>query len=101
MLKSSSLRQNQLQSYLQSYFKQSKKIQLDYPERIFIKKGLDHTIEKFFEKLLDSFINNWYSIATDDVSFVSTLKIELACALRKIALRYKNVSFKTFKLIKN
>ncbi|KAG5676343.1 hypothetical protein PVAND_006185 [Polypedilum vanderplanki] len=62
-------------------------------DKIFLAKGLDETLERFFTRLLDNVFKSWWSNVSSDETFLYTLKLELTRALRKLALRYKNVDY--------
>lgn len=52
---------------------------------------LDVAIESFFRKIVKNFISSWFSNITQDETFVWNVKVEVAGALRKLALRLKDV----------
>jgi hypothetical protein len=60
--------------------------------KIFIAKDLDTTLENFFNRLLDQFINSWYSNISNDRSFLCNIKFEISHAVRNLAIRCKDVS---------
>lgn len=60
-----------------------------------VDKELDAAIAKFFNSVIKTFISNWYSTITQDEAFVWNVKVEIAEAIRKIAIRLKNVSKRT------
>ena len=60
--------------------------------KIFIAKDLDATLENFFNRLLDQFINSWYSNISNDRSFLCNIKFEIANAVRNLAVRCRDVS---------
>lgn len=52
---------------------------------------LDAAVESFFKKIIENFVNSWYSTITQDETFVWNIKVEIAEILRKLALRLRNV----------
>jgi len=68
--------------------------------KIFIAKDLDATLENFFNRLLDQFINSWYSNISNDRSFLCNIKFEIANAVRNLAVRCKDVSAADIKYCK-
>jgi hypothetical protein len=60
--------------------------------KILLAKGLDERLESFFTRLLNQFIRSWWSEVSSDESFIYTLKLELTRAIRKLVVRYRNVS---------
>lgn len=60
--------------------------------KIFIAKDLDTKIEAFINRLLNKFIDSWYSNISDNKSFQCSLKLEIALAIRNLAKRCKHVS---------
>jgi hypothetical protein len=63
--------------------------------KIFVMKGLNDRIERFFIRILDEFINNWYTKISRSNEFVISLKSELAHVLQKLVLRYSNLKYDT------
>lgn len=63
----------------------------DINKEVKVEQELDTAIQSFFNRIIRTFISSWYSNLTQDENFVHNIKLELAVAVRKIALRIKNV----------
>lgn len=61
---------------------------------------LDNAIESFLKKIVENFVNSWYSTITQDETFVWNIKVEVAEILRKLALRLRNVRKKNCFIVK-
>lgn len=59
-----------------------------------VDKELDAAIESFFRRIIKTFISSWYSNVTQDETFLWNVKVEIAEAIRNIAIRLKNVRSK-------
>lgn len=57
-----------------------------------VDQELDQSIDKFFSRIIRTFISSWYSNITQDESFTGNLKEEVAEAIKQIALRIQGVS---------
>lgn len=53
---------------------------------------LDVAVENFFKRIIETFINSWYSTITQDESFAWDIKVQITQAIREIARRVNNVS---------
>ncbi|KAG5676344.1 hypothetical protein PVAND_006186 [Polypedilum vanderplanki] len=90
----SSTTRNHLQEIVESFLKSDNETKSSSnDDKIFLAKGLDETLERFFTRLLDNVFKSWWSNVSSDETFLYTLKLELTRALRKLALRYKNVDY--------
>lgn len=63
----------------------------DINKEVKVEQELDTAIASFFNRIIRTFISSWYSNLTQDENFVHNIKLELAVAVRKIALRIVNV----------
>lgn len=61
-------------------------------ETVEVEQELDQSIEKFFSRIIGTFISSWYTNITQDESFTGNLKEEVAEAIKQIALRIQGVS---------
>lgn len=64
----------------------------DDSEKIEVAEELDAALESFFKRIIRNFISSWYSNVTQDETFVWNIKLEITEALRKIAIRLRDVS---------
>lgn len=64
----------------------------DDSEKIEVAEELDAALESFFKRIIRNFISSWYSNVTQDETFVWNIKQEITEALRKIAIRLRDVS---------
>ncbi|CRK86357.1 CLUMA_CG000202, isoform A [Clunio marinus] len=54
---------------------------------------LDAAIESFFKKIIETFLQSWYTELCQDEAFILSVKIEIAEALKKLALRLNNIDY--------
>ncbi|XP_055627301.1 sorting nexin-14-like [Toxorhynchites rutilus septentrionalis] len=60
-----------------------------------IDDSLDEAVDKFFSRILDSFVSNWYAQITQDEEFILNIKTNLRDALCRLLIRAKELDAPT------